>query len=737
MAQPNVHSYTSAPMTQPPGDVRRLAAIMFTDIVGYSDVTQRDEVLALALLSEHNHILREVFATHGGKVVKTVGDAFLAEFSNALDAVKAALAVQAALHGRNAANSGEPIRVRIGVHLGDVVFREGDVFGDGVNIAARIQSITDPEGICVSEAIASQVRNKINVPLISKGTPKFKNIEQPVPVYAVCAPWMANGGGVARHKESSRRRLLFAGAVSTAVLLLVVAYFLVNKSGLLEAGKSPASPLQGTSLSTSPSLAVLPFADLSQAQDQEYLGDGLAEEILNQLAQVPALRLVGRTSSFSFKGKNQDLRVIGQKLGVAHLLEGSVRRDGQQLRITAQLIRTEDGTHMWSKTYARDLSGVFALQEEIARDVGHALAVKLDVVTLNRAQGGTTNPDAYDRYLRSRSLLFLDANTTEELRQRVQLAREAVTLDPQFVLGWDELATSLETLAAKLGGGQGIQMGAEVAQIRKRIAEMAPNSWMVKRERAYALWRKGERVEAVALAKEVMDAGPLTYEHAFPYVNLMFALGYLDETVEVAEKLRMVEPLAMFISRDLQFDYTAARRYGEAEVEYQRSLTLEGDHTQPARVAFISGLALKNKDQTALQSLLQQLKQQNGESIFPGLAKILHDPDAMRTLLREMAAGSGRAWDNAKQVELADALGDVNLAASALRREFELVPGFQDGTMDFDPYFFLWTPSYSGLRAHPDFKKILIQSGVADYWRKTGRWGDGCKPVGADDFQCS
>ena len=192
---------------------------------------------------------------------------------------------------------------------------------------------------------------------------------------------------------------------------------------------------------------MLPFADLSQAHDQEYLGDGLAEEILNQLAQIPALRLVGRTSSFSFKGKNEDLRTIGGKLGVAHLLEGSVRKDGDQLRVTAQLVRADDGSHLWSKTYARELRDVFKVQDDIARDVAQALSVKLDAVTLNRAQGGTTNIDAYDRYLRWRQLYLSDKWDEEHERQRVQLAREAVAFDPRFVLAWDALAISLRGLA--------------------------------------------------------------------------------------------------------------------------------------------------------------------------------------------------------------------------------------------------------------------------------------------------
>ena len=266
-------------------------------------------------------------------------------------------------------------------------------------------------------------------------------------------------------------------------------------------------------------MAVLPFTDLSQARDQEYLGDGLAEEILNQLAQVPALRLVGRTSSFSFKGKNEDLSTIGAKLGVAHLLEGSVRKDGDQLRITAQLVRASDASHLWSKTYPRELRDVFTVQDEIARDVAQALSVKLDAVTLNRAQGGTTNIDAYERYLRWRQLYLADKWDVEHERQRVQLAREAVALDPEFVLAWDALALSLDGLAGQVDDVQAAHLRAEVEQIRARIAQLAPDHWSVKRERAYNLWREGKRAEAIAVARDIMDSGPLTYEHAYPYMK--------------------------------------------------------------------------------------------------------------------------------------------------------------------------------------------------------------------------
>jgi len=534
-------------------------------------------------------------------------------------------------------------------------------------------------------------------------------------------------------------------AILTLLLLLgggAFWYYQSTNEGGIDAAPTTANttgtPASSAAPDARPSVAVLPFADLSQAHDQEYLGDGLAEEILNQLAQVPALRFVGRTSSFSFKGKNEDLRTIGAKLGVAHLLEGSVRKDGNQLRVTAQLVRAGDGTHLWSKTYARELRDVFTLQDDIARDVVQALSVKLDAVTLNRAQGGTTNIDAYDRYLRWRQLYFSDTWDAEHDRRRVQLAREAVAFDPEFVLAWDALATSLRGLAEDVDDAQAEQLRAEAAQIRARLAELAPDHWSVKRERAYDLWREGKRAEAIVVAREIMESGPLTYEHAVPYSNLIFAAGHLDQAVALDEQFRAIEPLKMFHSRSLQWDYIAARRYDEAEAEYRRSLALEGSHFDPAWVAFLRMLAHKDADLKALRELHRQLVQESGNRVSPyfrDLGAVLHDRDAMLAILRKAAAdpvygGDGELWF------LADALGEADLAAAAMRESMERRKGFKEGHMDYGSYWALWLAPYSGLRGHPEFKRLLIETGVADYWRQTGKWGDGCKPVGTDDFQC-
>ena len=535
-----------------------------------------------------------------------------------------------------------------------------------------------------------------------------------------------------------KRWALLAAIAAVALMAIAGVTWLGGKEG---AAKTATT--NDAIAASKPSLAVLPFTDLSQLHDQEYMTDGLAEEILNQLAQVPALRVVGRTSSFSFKGKNEELRTIGQKLGVDHLLEGSVRKAGDELRITAQLIRTDDGTHLWSKTYARELRDVFAVQEEISRDVAQALSVRLDVVTFNREQGGTANVDAYERFLRWRSIVMRELFDFEHDRERLQLAREMVALDPQCVLCWDALASSLSSIANRVGRVPAEQLRAEGAEVRKRIARTAPDSWVAKRDRANRLWREGKRAEALALAKEIVDSDPPNKERVWDYAYMIYAMGHLNDTIALVEQLRAVEPVALFLSRDLQFDYTAARRYADAEAEYQRGLRLEGSQLEPHYVAFFRQLAGKRSGGLKELRELHQLLIQNGSYLampfFVDLGKALDDREAMLALVRKALAdeayGGGHdfayVWTN-----VADSLGDTDLAMAAVRKDLEGQEGFREHAMAQSPYVAFWNAPYSNVRAHPDFKRLLLEAGVVDYWRQTGKWGDGCGPVGTDDFQC-
>jgi tetratricopeptide (TPR) repeat protein len=235
-----------------------------------------------------------------------------------------------------------------------------------------------------------------------------------------------------------------------------------------------------------------------------------------------------------------------------------------------------------------------------------------------------------------------------------------------------------------------------------------------------------------------MESGPVTFEHAVPYANLLFAAGHLDEAVALDEKFRAIEPLKMFHSRSLQFDYIAARRYDEAEAEYRRSLALEGNHLEPAWVAFERMLAHKDADLKTLRELHRQLVQDLGDRAppyFRDLGAVLHDRDALLAILHRAAADPAYRGDH-ELWSLADALRETDLAATAMREAMESRKGFKEGHMSYDDYFALWLAPYSGLRGHPEFKKLLIETGLVDYWQQTGKWGDSCKPVGADDFQC-
>ena len=502
---------------------------------------------------------------------------------------------------------------------------------------------------------------------------------------------------------------------------------------------SPGS--RGSTSPTAPhevSLAVLPFADLSAARDQDYLSEGMADEIINQLAQLPSLRLVGLRSSLTFKGHNEDLRSIGQKLGVDNLLDGTIRKEGTRLRIAAQLVRARDGTPLWSRAYDRELRDVFTLQEDIARDVAQALSVKLDVGPMSRAQGGTTNLDAYDRYLRWRQIFLAERHAVEDHRQRVHLLREAVQADSQFALAWcelaielDGLASDLEDLPAEQGGSQAGALREEAAQARARVLQLAPESWMALRIRSELLANEKRWAESIEVARRILDSGPFTLERAYPYTNVIFAVGHINETIEIVDRVLRVEPLVMFPSRDQQWNLTAARRFEEAAAEYQRSKDFEGAHAMPDYIEFLRVVARESSSPAEIRAAYDRSMQsfKGRRNFLASLEPAVGDRAAMRALVRRLVAE--RAPRSQDLYGVADALGEPETALASLRAYFE----GNEQVADFTRFWELWINPYSSIRTQPGFKDLLRKAGVVDYWRATGRWGDFCKPVG-EDFEC-
>ncbi len=355
---------------------RRLAAIMFTDMVGYSALSQRDDKLALELLEEHRQLLREIFPRFNGTEIKTIGDAFLVEFNSALEAAQCAIEIQRTLAKRNAdASSGRQIELKIGIHIGDVVHRGGDVYGDGVNIASRIEQVAGAGGICVSMDVERQIRNALEARFEKLAPTELKNISVTMDLFRIVLPWEQSAKAERKNAELSApsrsvqaSRLAWIGAIVLAIV--GAGWWLAHQSGK-QVASSPRVSIPEKSI------AVLPLVNTSGDPGNDYFSDGLSEELIAVLAKIPGLKIIGRSSSFLFKGKSEDSRTIGEKLGVANLLEGSVRKQGERVRIVAELINAADGRELWSDTYDRELKDVFAVQSEIAVAVTDQLKIKL------------------------------------------------------------------------------------------------------------------------------------------------------------------------------------------------------------------------------------------------------------------------------------------------------------------------------------------------------------------------
>src|SRR5438309_2963770 len=436
---------------------RKLAAIMFTDMVGYSALAQRDDKLALELLEQHRQLLREIFPRFNGTEIKTIGDAFLIEFHSALEAAQSAIEIQRILAKRNHdVIAARRIEVKIGIHIGDVVHRGGDVYGDGVNIASRIEQLAGAGGICVSMDVERQIRNALEARFEKFGSADLKNIKLPMDLFRIVLPWETGGKprSEIRAPKKSQLALLAVAAVVVLVGLLFGWWFMQRSAGHRQnasSGSPSGVPAVPTKAPDQNSVAVLPFGNLSDDKGSEYFSDGVSEGLLTVLQKIPGLHVAARTSAFSFKGKNATAQEIGQKLGVAHLVEGSVRKAGDVVRIAARLTQANTGEEQWSENYTRNLKDVFAVQTELAQTIVEQLRGQLTGGTANpttkaeiqaevRAaeKGGTKNVEAHESYLQGR--FFANRHSEKETDQARAAFERAVQLDPKFALAWAGLA---------------------------------------------------------------------------------------------------------------------------------------------------------------------------------------------------------------------------------------------------------------------------------------------------------
>ena len=377
-------------MTKTGDTERRLIAIFAADVEGYSRLMGADEVGTLKDLTQRRDILDSLIASRRGRIANTAGDSVLAEFGSAVDAVQCAVEAQAALSQANVGLSPDRhINFRIGVHVGDVMIKGGDLFGDGVNIAARLQTLASAGGVCLSGVAYDQVRKILPFAFADLGAQQVKNIDEPVRAFSVVA----------------------------------------ERAAVVTASENASVPL---ALPDKPSIAVLPFQNMSGDPEQEYFADGMVEEIITALSRFKSLFVIARNSSFTFKGRAVDIKQVGRELGVRYVLEGSVRKAGEPVRITGQLIDAATGAHLWADRIDGRLGDIFDLQDQVTESIVVAIAPAVEKAEIERAKRKPTESlDAYDHYLRGLASSYRLANQ-QACEEALRLFRKAIELDPNF-----------------------------------------------------------------------------------------------------------------------------------------------------------------------------------------------------------------------------------------------------------------------------------------------------------------
>jgi TolB-like protein/class 3 adenylate cyclase len=421
---------------------RRLAAVLAADIAGYSRLMGRDEERTHAdLKALRKTLIDPKVASHRGRIVKTTGDGMLVEFASAVDAVRGAIEVQRSIAEQNAAvPQDQRIEFRIGIHVGDIIPDDNDIFGDGVNIAARLEGIAEPGGVCLSDDAYRQIRGKIEIVCDDLGPQMLKNIAEPMRAWRV----RLGGQGTATAQPASPAR--------------------------------QAPPL---ALPEKPSIAVLPFQNMSGDPEQDYFADGMVEEIITALSRFKSLFVIARNSSFTYKGKAVDVKQVGRELGVRYVLEGSVRKAGARLRITGQLIEAATGAHLWADKFEGELRDVFDLQDSIATSVVGAITPRLIAADAELARRKPPESwDSYDCYLRGNAL-FVQRNP-ETTDQALALLRKAISLNPEFALAHSRAAACLLMRPEHGGRSLKAEERSEAIQWTNRALELAEdNEWVL------------------------------------------------------------------------------------------------------------------------------------------------------------------------------------------------------------------------------------------------------------------
>jgi len=588
---------------------RRLAAIMFTDMVGYTTLGQKSESLSLALVDEQRKLIRPILNKHDGREVKTMGDSFLVEFSSALNAVRCAYDIQRAAREFNISLPVERrVHLRVGVHLGDVLNSQGDISGDAVNVASRINYLADDGGVCLTRQVYDHVQNKFELPLKSLGPQSLKNVNAPVEVYRMEMPW--DEKRATQPTELDKRRI-----------------------------------------------AVLPFANMSPDPADEYFADGLTEELISKLSLVKGLRVIARTSVMSYKKKDKRISEIGAELGVGSIVEGSFRKAGNKIRVTTQLIDVRDDQHVWAQSYDRNLDDVFAVQTDIAKQVSDTLKVKIleaEIDWIDRKP--TESTEAYTLYLRGR--YHFNRRGVEDIVKASEYFGQAVREDERFALGYVGLADCYAVLSniginsganhqkAKIAAAKGLELDGDLAEAHatrglillqefnlreaeeefRKAIELKPNYASAHHWYARLLVSKLSWDEALKQIERAVELDPFSQVINLNHAHYYRRRGDYDKALELYKKAAELDPNFAMAHFDLAVIYGRMKR--RADMKLEAKIAIERG-TREAKIAVGLGrgtyhrpvkilgalVAYFDDDQEKVRKLLAELESHFGEPL--------------------------------------------------------------------------------------------------------------------------
>ena len=637
-------------------DERRLAAIMFTDIVGYTALVEKDESLALRLLDKHNEAMRAVLERRkGGREVKTIGDAFLIEFESALEAVFCAIDLQAAMNQLNE-SADQRVAVRIGIHMGDVVHRNGDVLGDAVNIASRIVNFAEAGGICLSEPVYLQVRNKLQYPVEKMVGTALKNVDGEMDLYQVALPW--DGGAPAARKVSANR------------------------------------------------IAILPFANVSPDPNDGYFADGLTDELISDLSEVQGLRVIARTYVNRYRSTNKGARQIGAELQVPYVLEGSVRKAGNKIRVVAQLIDTDSQEQVWSSRYDRDLDDVFTIQTDIARSVTDSLKVALLTGEKARMEKRETeNVVAYIAYLKGRTLLQERAeDALKEAKVQFELA---VREDSSYAKAYAGLADTSMLLGDYLFAPVPTSIERAKGYVMKAL-DLDPDLAEARASRAYILFNDFKFIDAEAEFEKAIRLNPSYATAHHWHASSLETFGRMQEALDEVLLAEQMDPLSSTITISVTYRFIARQMHDEVlkRIRKLRELDPQSELVDEAEMSFFFARRDWEKTMPILERMIER------DPTDPYL-----DMD-----LGYIYAVTGRRGDAEKIIKKLEAVPDSARVKGFLigfiyagLGDLDSVFKWLEYAIDNKEIFFGWYRTYpllESVRNDPRFEEMMARVGI-------------------------